>query len=276
MENAEIPLVPERFFPDGHSRIRVRVGDTVRRTSERWSPAVLDLLQHVEREGFTGAPRALGFDEQGREILTYIDGEVGRSTEFIPDQGGRFDHRLPDYVWTDDTLFHLGRIVRSYHDAAATFPWAGREWCYETREPVETVCHNEIFPSNTVFRSGVPVALIDWDTAAPGPRAWDLGHVAWRWVPFFRDEKCRAIGLPTGTADKARRLRLLLDAYGVAPDIGIVQAGLERVRFFLAQQRDFAVRGSAWEVELERRGVLDEGELEVAWVEEHASALVGS
>jgi Ser/Thr protein kinase RdoA (MazF antagonist) len=36
------------------------------------------------------------------------------------------------------------------------------------RQPVETVCHNELFPWNTVFRSDVPVAFIDWDTAAPG------------------------------------------------------------------------------------------------------------
>ena len=52
--------------------------------------------------------------------------------------------------------------------------WAGREWAFEPRRPVETVCHNELFPWNTVFRSGVPVAFIDWDTAAPGPRVWDL------------------------------------------------------------------------------------------------------
>src|SRR6476469_10159402 len=70
-------------------RTRVRIGDTVHRTSYAWSPAVLDLLQHVEREGFDGAPRALGFDDQGREVLTFIDGEVARGTEFIPDEGGR-------------------------------------------------------------------------------------------------------------------------------------------------------------------------------------------
>ena len=275
MVESEIPLVPERFFPDGSSRVRLRVGETVRRTSDRWSPAVVDLLQHLEREGFTGAPRALGFDDQGREILTYIDGEVARGEKFVPEHGGRFDLRLPDYVWRDEVLVHLGALVRAFHDAAATFPWAGREWCYETRQPVETICHNELFPSNTVFRSGVPVALIDWDTATPGPRAWELGQVAWRWVPFWRDEKCRAHGLPTGVADKARRFRLLLDAYGVEPDIGIVRSGIERVQYFLGQQRRFAADGSAWEVELERRGVLDEGAHEVAWVEEHASALVG-
>ena len=136
MTEAEIHLVPPRSLADGKPpRVRVRVGDTVRRTSYAWSPAVLDLLQHVEREGFDGAPRALGFDDQGREV-----------PEFIAEQGGRFDVRLPDFVWRDEVLVPLGALVRAYHDVAATFPWAGREWCYEPREPVETICHNELFP----------------------------------------------------------------------------------------------------------------------------------
>jgi len=184
--------------------------------------------------------------------------------------------RLPDFVWRDEVLIHLGALLRAYHDAAATFPWAGREWCYEPRELVETICHNEVFPWNTVFRDGVPVALIDWDTSAPGPRAWDLGWAVWRWVPFFRAEKCRAIGLPTAVADKARRLRLLLDAYGIERDLSIVHEGIERSRQMLEQQSQAAARGSEWEVELARRGIFDEAELEIAWVEEHAVALVES
>jgi thiamine kinase-like enzyme len=120
------------------------------------------------------------------------------------------------------------------------------------------------------------VALIDWDTAAPGPRAWDLGAVAWRWVPFWRDEKCRAHGLPTGDAEKARRFRLLLDAYGLEPDIGIVRSGIERLQGFLEHQQQLAADGSEWEVELARRGALDEKALEIAWMGEHASALVES
>jgi len=277
MTEPEIHLVPPRSLAAGEPpRIRVRVGDTVRRTSYAWSPAVVDLLQHVEREGFRGAPRALGFDDQGREVLAFIEGEVGRGEEFIPDEGGRFDLRLPDFVWRDDVLVHLGALLRAYHDAAATFPWVGREWCFDSREPVETICHNEVFPWNTVFRNGTPVALIDWDTAAPGPRSWDLGWTAWRWVPFFRDEKCRATGLPTGVADKARRFRLLLDAYGIERDLSIVQAGIERARLFLGHQREFAARGSEWEIELARLGFFDEAELEIAWVEEHAVALVES
>src|SRR5712692_643770 len=120
MVELEIPLVPERFFPGGHSRVRARLGETVRRTSYSWSPAVLDLLRHLEREGFAGAPRALGFDERGREILTYIEGEDGRGEGFIPDQGGRFDMRPPAYIWGDEVLVHLGALIRAYHDAAAS------------------------------------------------------------------------------------------------------------------------------------------------------------
>lgn len=278
MVEPEIPLVPpRRVGTDAHARVRVRVGQTVRRTSYSWSPAVLDLLRHLESEGFTGAPRALGFDEQGREVLTYIEGEVGRGEGgFIPDQGGRFDARVPDYVWRDEVLVHLGALIRAYHDAAATFPWAGHEWLFEDRQPVETVCHNELFPQNTVFRSGVPVAFIDWDTAAPGPRAWDLGFAAWRWVPFFRDEKCRAHGLPTGIAEKARRFRLLLDAYGLEPDVDVVRAAIDRMREFLGQLQQLVAAGSEHEVEAARRGALDELALEIAWVEENAAVLVES
>ena len=152
---------PETPLDGGsHSRV-VRVAQTVRRVSHPWSSAVHDLLRHLDREGFAGAPRALGFDDQGREVLTYIEGEVGRGDRFIPCQGGRFDLRLPDFVWRDNVLVHLGALIRAYHDAAATFPWADREWLFEPLQPVETVCHNELFPWNTVFRAGVPVAFID-------------------------------------------------------------------------------------------------------------------
>src|SRR5439155_1660988 len=82
--------------------------------------------------------------EQGREVLTYVEGEVVRSDGFVPDQGGRFDMRAPDYLWRDEVLVHLGGLIRAYHDAAATFPWAGREWYSDARQPAETVCHNDL------------------------------------------------------------------------------------------------------------------------------------
>lgn len=268
MTEPEIPL-----SGGSHSKV-VQIGQTVRRKSrsQAVSSTVFDLLRHLEHAGFAGAPRALGFDEQGREILTYIEGEVAAQRR--PGHPGGGD--LPDYVWRDDVLVHLGALVRGYHDAAASFPWAGREWLLETHQPVETICHNEVFPWNTVFRGGVPVAFIDWDTAAPGPRAWELGFIAWHWVPFWHDELCQAAGLPTGVAGKARRFRLLLDAYGLEPDIGIVRAGIERMQGFLQHLQRLANEGSEWEVTMAHRGVLDELALTIEWVETHAVALASA
>jgi hypothetical protein len=59
-----------------HRRI-VRVGDTVHRPVQPWTPATHELLRHLEAVGFRYAPRVLGFDEHGREILSYIPGDSG-------------------------------------------------------------------------------------------------------------------------------------------------------------------------------------------------------
>lgn len=58
----------------GNLNQAVRVGDTVRRRAGPWTPAVHSLLRYLEQAGFE-APRVLGIDEQGREILGYIAGE---------------------------------------------------------------------------------------------------------------------------------------------------------------------------------------------------------
>jgi len=34
------------------------------------------VLRHLERAGFDGAPRVLGFDDRGREVLTFLDGNT--------------------------------------------------------------------------------------------------------------------------------------------------------------------------------------------------------
>lgn len=84
----------------------VRVGQTVRRPLGPHSPLVHEVLRHLERAGFDGAPRLLGIDDQGREILTYVDGEVA----------GR---PLPDWVADEERIVSVARLVRRYDDAVA-------------------------------------------------------------------------------------------------------------------------------------------------------------
>lgn len=86
----------------------VRVGNTVRRPVGPHSPLVHALLAHLEAVGFAGAPRFLGIDGSGREVLSYIDGEVA----------GR---PRPAWIADEARLASVGRLVRAYDDAAASF-----------------------------------------------------------------------------------------------------------------------------------------------------------
>src|SRR6478752_1949254 len=54
----------------------VRSGQTVRRPQRPNSDAIHALLGHLEEAGFDGAPRFLGTDVRGREVLSYIPGEA--------------------------------------------------------------------------------------------------------------------------------------------------------------------------------------------------------
>ncbi|WP_055532272.1 phosphotransferase family protein [Streptomyces graminilatus] len=176
----------------------VRVGDTVRRPTSTSSRFVAVLLGHLEQQGFTGAPRHLGVDEADRDILTYLPG-------WVP---ARFQR------WTDPQVAAAGALLRGLHDATRGSRLAGRH-------PV--VCHHDPGPNNTVFIAGVPVAFIDFDTAAPGNPLEDLGYMCWTWCLSSKT------GAPPA-ASQAAQVRVLADAYGLdaASRARLVDAMLDR------------------------------------------------
>lgn len=94
----------------GNTGGAIRRGDTVLRTAGPWIPAVHALLAHLATKGFAGAPRPLGFDDEGREVLTFLEGETVGSTK-----------PWPAWVHADDTLDQVARWLRAYHDAVADF-----------------------------------------------------------------------------------------------------------------------------------------------------------
>ena len=241
----------------------VRVGDTVRRSPGRQSAAVQALLRHLESEGVDGAPRALGFDDQGREIVTFIDGELR-------------------FVWDDDVLPALGSLIRRLHDAAASFdylPHAG-SWIGPIRAPVETICHNDIVPWNTVYRDRMPIAFIDWDAAAPGPRAWDLAYAAAAFVPFsgpddaFNSAKAGWSGVPTNFTHRAGRLRSLLDGYGMVLDQSFLELVVERLLVMRRHIQALADAGSQHEVDLVTGGWRNSADRQIAWIRTNTARLV--
>lgn len=223
----------------------VRIGDTVHRMMNAWSPAVHDLLRYLELQGFTGAPRFLGIDAQGREVLTFIPGEMG-------------DYPLKSYIWSDEVLVEVARLLRRFHDITASYAAPeGANWQFTFPEVHrhEVICHNDVAPYNMVFASGKPVALIDFDTAGPGPRIWDVAYAAYRFVPISYATDMQAQGLAK-PALQARRLRLFCETYGSMLPEQVLEIVEDRVQSLCATLIE---RAGAGDYAYQR--MIDEGHL---------------
>jgi hypothetical protein len=178
-----------------------RVGGTVRRPSRPTSRSTRALLTHLQEVGFDGAPRFLGFADDGREILSYLPGDAPTDP-------------YPAWALTDDALASVARLMRRFHSAVAGFD--GRTLAWQRTVPARfrsrLVSHNDPNLDNVVFRGGEAVALIDFDLAAPGSTVWDLAIAARLWCPLRDDDDvvdCRH-------GRSMARLRVLLDEYGAS------------------------------------------------------------
>jgi len=177
-----------------------RVGQTVRRPERETSGATRALLDHLERAGFDGAPRHLGRDGQGREVLTFVEGDVALEP-------------YPEWALSDDALVSVAELLRRFHEAVASFDPAGHGWPRQVPPAFRAglLCHNDPNLDNVVFREGRAVALIDFDLAGPGSAVWEVACAARLWAPL-RDERDMPEALRGRALD---RLRLFADAYGL-------------------------------------------------------------
>ncbi|HYM71128.1 MAG TPA: phosphotransferase [bacterium] len=242
----------------------VRVGDTVRRPTGPWTPAVHALLAHLERAGYPGAPRPLGIDDRQREILSFVPGEVP-----APDTP-------PPYVWAESALTGVARLLRRYHDVVADFvPPRGAAWQTDdaSEQEREIICHNDVAPWNTGFLDGVPSAFIDWDLAGPGRRLWDVAYALWHFVPLYAEEKCARLGCDPSVDERARRARGFCDAYRLPARADLIDAVLQRQWRARERIRTRAERGAPAFVGLWRRGVAAGILDDLAFVRRNAEAL---
>ena len=154
------------------------------------------LLDHLYAVGFRGAPRPLGIDEQGREVLTFIPGAVAWPDHF---------HLLHG----DDRLRQVAGLIREFHDAVAEFvPPPDAQW--QRLMPAdgdEIIAHHDLAPWNLIINDQ-QWTFIDWDVAAPGTRLWDLAYAIHGFVPLSADPAYQG-------DDTGGRLRLIADAYGL-------------------------------------------------------------
>jgi hypothetical protein len=191
----------------------VRAGDTVRRARDPGSAFAARLPGSLESAGYPYAPRFLGVDDRGRDILTYVP---GRTTDH-PSQRA------------DGAYARGASMLRELHDLTAGHPLAGGREC---------VLHGDPGPFNTIFSGGTPVAFVDWTSSRPGGRLDDLGHMAWTWC--IQSEG----NVPPGA--QAAHLRELRDAYGPVPPQALIDAMIrsqDRILLHSGQASRTPVRG---------------------------------
>jgi|GEM_PF-459976 len=254
----------------GNSSAVHRRGDEVHRTTGPWTPTVHRLLEHLHSRGVTFLPRPLGVDEQGREVLTHLPGAVPA-------------YPMPAHVWAPAVLATVGWWLADVHAASRGFLAAALDpggqpgeplvWQQPVREPAEVVCLVDVAPYNAVFDDdGALTGWIDVDTAAPGPRAWDLAHAAYRFVPLSGVD-----GHGAGAPDLARyrrRLAALCQAYATSGDeVAVTPADVlatlgPRLE---ALADDAEARCTAGAAHLE--GHAEHYRAEAAWLAEHEAEL---
>lgn len=197
----------EELLTGGNVSNVYRVGDTVRRELKPDSPKIHKLLNHLHNKGFNYAPKFLGIDEKGREILSFIEGESG-------------NYPLKDYMWSDDVLIEIAKMIRLYHDSVSDFSFDDSWQSIDnTPQQFEVLCHNDFAIYNIVFNHERPRGIIDFDVAGPGPRLWDIAYTLYTCVPLSRyylsetGEKVYYNSLLHADRVK-RRVKLFFESYG--------------------------------------------------------------
>ena len=180
----------------------VRRGDHVLRPGTPHSPTVHAFLRDLRAAGFPGASLPVGIEQDGRERLVFIEGEVP-----VPP--------FPDWARSDEILASVTRLIRAFHDASVSVGMVGGDWNREMADPRggPLICHNDVCLENVVFRDGEAIGLLDFDFAAPGRPLYDLAAFARMCVPIDDDLSARRLGW--GAIDRPARLHLVADVYGV-------------------------------------------------------------
>lgn len=227
-----------------------RSGNTVRRELKPGSEKVHKLLQHLESKGFDYAPKFIGIDEKGREVLSFIEGEAG-------------NYPLKNYMWSNGSLKKIAEMLSLYHEAVSDFSTLN-EWKPMDNTPgeIEVLCHNDFAIYNIIFNRETPVGIIDFDVAAPGPRIWDIAYTLYTCIPlsrFHHTESGETVYYDhSHDAERIKkRVEMFFDSYGIE---GMEKGYLDMVLLRLEGLCEY-MKSKADEGEAAFRKMIDEGHL---------------
>jgi aminoglycoside phosphotransferase (APT) family kinase protein len=190
MDSAEGPCHKQELLDGGWGKDSkpVKVGNTVHRQPSEQSSYVHQVLRFLEDANFEWAPRFLGMDEQGWEVLSFIEGYVPHG------------QAVPGRTWSLETMQDIFAHIRELHDLTSGS---------ELSKGHECICHGDLSYANTVYRDGEAIAFIDWDWAHAGQRIDDVAYGILQYLSIGESE---TEGGPWERADLARALAY---AYGL-------------------------------------------------------------
>ena len=234
MNQPEIPLAGGRS-----TATVVRIGETVRRSPSANAPFVHEVLKELESHGFRYSPRFIGMDEHGREILTFLAGDVPRGKRF-----------------TQDQLLEATMVLRQMHDILSRSDLCRKE---------ETVCHGDFAPWTMILQDESITGVIDFDDSRPGKRVDDVAYFLWTFLDIGSSS------LPD--EEVLTGVRTLVEHYGESDCKNLSEALLRQQHRIFKMREKLAVTDQTEEKRRFSRQAATRIQQEIEWVRLHADRI---
>jgi tRNA A-37 threonylcarbamoyl transferase component Bud32 len=242
----------EETLKKGNMSEVFRDGSVVYRDLKPQSKSIHRLLLHLETKGILFVPRFLGVDAENKEMLSFVEGET-----------------IEDYPVREDiesriiTVQLSAKMLRYYHDATVDFERSPNDiWFlkYEGELPAEVICHNDYAPYNVTFNGFRPIGIIDFDTACPAPRIWDVAYAVYRFVPLGADiydpctKKYRKYDKTLDCSERKLLLKTFLESYGMENAFEVLQNVIMRLQALVKLFDDECQKGNGAFVKMKAEG----------------------
>lgn len=234
-----VKINKEEKFKHGQSNSEVvKVGDTVRRSIGAHSTNVHKLLNFLEENDFDYSPRFLGIDDQNREIISFIEGDLCSEVKI-----------------NDQILVDSMKILKRFHDLLEGSEFASGQ---------ETLCHTDFAPWNLLVKDGRVVGMIDFDDISPGKRIDDLAYAVWTFLDLGGD---------LGLEAQLKRISLMIDTYQDEAISGLAEAIISQQEKILQKRIDMSMNSISIEVREFSKSRISEIESQIKWVKDYANEI---